>query len=175
MKSQLYEQVRSYGRMLSSLKATTSSYRDYCSVNQNVWGSFANQNCVANALSGDIPFACPLRCGFLMEDQLISLANGGLVIRLDLVNDAQALYGLSAKEGFVYELRDLFLAGNYMVLDEPVQPQRGEIVEYHQFYNYLNVLNSGNDHQNLNLNLKEVVSVYSNFTPSACDRDWETI
>ena len=173
MRGQILEQNKSYGRMLSSLKATTSSYRDYCSVNQNVWGSFANQNCIANALSGDLPFSCPLRCGFLMENQMISLANGGLVIRLNLANDAQVLYGLNAKDGYVYEMRDLFLSGNYMVLDEPVQPQRGEIIEYHQFYNYLNVLNSGLDHQNLNLNLKEVVSIYSNFTPSTWASSYE--
>ena len=43
---------------------------------------------------------------------------------------------------------------------------KGQLIEYHQFYSYLNTLNSGLDHQNLNLNLKEVVSVYSNFTPS---------
>ena len=165
MRGQLYEQVKSYGRMLSSLKASTASYRDYCSVNQNLWGSFANQNCMANAISGDIPFAMPLRCGFLMENQPISLANGGLKITLQLANDAQVLYGLSA-QGFVYELRDLFLSGCYYVLDQPVAPEKGQLIEYHQFYSYLNTLNSGLDHQNLNLNLKNVVSVYSNFTPS---------
>jgi hypothetical protein len=165
MRGQLYEQVKSYGRMLSSLKGATASYRDYCSVNQNLWGSFANQNCIANALSSDIPFAMPLRCGFLMEPQPISLANGGLKITLQLANDAQVVYGLNAN-GFVYELSDLFLSGSYLVLDQPVQPEKGQLIEYHQFYSYLNTLNSGLDHQNLNLNLKEVVSVYSNFTPS---------
>lgn len=165
MRGQLMEQVKSYGRMLSSLKASTASYRDYCSVNQNLWGSFANQNCVANALSSDVPFAMPLRCGFLMEDQPLSLANGGIKITLNLANDAQVLYGLSSA-GFVYELRDLFLSGSYLVLDQPVAPEKGQLIEYHQFYSYLNTLNSGLDHQNLNLNLKEVVSVYSNFTPS---------
>ena len=172
MRGQLMEQVKSYGRMLSSLKASTSSFRDYCSVNQNLWGSFPNQNCLANAISSDVPFAMPMRCGFLMEDQPISLANGGLKITLNLANDAQVIYGLNGRD-FVYELHDLFLSGSYMVLDQPVQPQKGQLLEYHQFYSYLNTLNSGLDHQNLNLNLKNVVSVYSNFSPSTWTSSYE--
>ena len=83
---------------------------------------------MANAISSDIPFAMPLRCGFLMEPQPISLANGGLKITLQLANDAQVLYGLSA-QGFVYELRDLFLSGSYLVLDQPVAPEKGQLIE----------------------------------------------
>ena len=165
LKGNLFEQVRDYNRMLSTLKAVSSSARDYFSVNQNVWGSFANQNCMANAISGDIPFCCPIRAGFLLDDSPISLANGGCKLTFQLANDAQFLYGANASD-FVYELHDLFLSGNYLVLDQDVTPERGEIMEYHQFFSYRNTLNSSLDHNNLNLNLAEVVSIYSNFSPS---------
>ena len=164
LKGNLYEQVRDYNRMLSSLKAVSSSSMDYFSVNQNVWGSFANQNSMANAISGDIPFCCPMRAGFLLDDSPINL-QGGLKISLQLANDSQFLYGLNGSD-FVYELHDLFLSGKYLVLDQEVRPERGEIMEYHQFFSYRNTLNSSLDHNNLNLNLSEVVSIYSNFSPS---------
>jgi len=166
LKGQIFEQIREYNRMLSSLLGASASFRDYCSVYQNTWGAYPNNDCVSRAVSGDQPFALPLRSGFLMEPQPISLANGGLKLTINLSSDSVVLYGLNGGD-FVYELRDLFLSGNYLVLDKPVAPQKGAMLQYHQFYNYLNTLNSGNDHQNLALNLSEVVSVYSNFIPSS--------
>ena len=165
LKGQIFEQVKEYPRMLSSLIGATASYKDLCSVYQNTWGSQANQDCVSRSVCGDVPFALSLRSGFLMEKQPISLSNGGIRISVNLASDNQVLYGADAAD-FVYELHDVYLAGNYLVLEKPQAPQKGAIIQYHQFYNYLNTLNSGNDHNNLALNLKEVVSIYSNFVPS---------
>ena len=165
LRGNIFEQARSYGRMLSSLKAVSSSFKDYCSINQNVWGSYANQNCIANALSGDIPFACPMRCGFLLDESPLALTHGGLKISLQLANDAQVVYGLNGSD-YVFQLHDLFLSGSYLLLDQELKPERGEIIEYHAYNSFLNNLNSSLEHANLNLNLKEVVSIYSNFSPS---------
>ena len=165
LKGQIYEQVKEYPRMLSSLIGATSSYKDLCSVYNNTWGSYANQDCVSRVCSGDVPFALSLRSGFLMEKQPISLSNSGLRIQINLAADNNVLYGLHGND-FVYELRDVYLSGTYFVLDKPQPPQKGAVIQYHQFMNYLNTCNSGNDHNNLALNLKEVVSIYSNFVPS---------
>ena len=165
LRGQITEQIREYNRMLSSLLGSSASYRDFCSVYQNTWGAYPNNDCVSRAISGDQPFALPLRAGFLMEPQPISLANGGIKLTINLASDAVVCYGLNGGD-FVYELKDLFLSGSYLVLAQPVAPQKGAMIQYHQFYNYLNTLNSSNDHQNLALNLSEVVSVYSNFIPS---------
>ena len=165
LKGQIYEQVKEYPRMLSSLIGTTSSYKDLCSVYNNTWASYPNQDCVSRVCAGDIPFALSLRSGFLSERQPISLSNSGLRIQLNLSADNNVIYGLHGSD-FVYELRDVYLSGTYMVLDKPQPPQKGAVLTYHNFINYLNTCNSNNDHNNLALNLKEVVSVYSNFVPS---------
>ena len=152
--------------MLSSLLGASASYRDYCSTYQNTWGAYPNNDCMSRAISGDQPFALPLRSGFLMEPQPISLAQSGLKLTINLSSDAVVCYGLNGGD-FVYQLSDLFLAGDYLVLAKPQGPEKGAMLQYHQFYNYLNTLNSGNDHQNLALNLSQVVSIYSNFIPSS--------
>ena len=81
------------------------------------------------------------------------------------------LFGNDARI-FVVELQDIFLMGDYIELAKPVKSDSMQYVSYH---NYHNVLNSGNDHQNLNLNLSMVNNLYHNFIPSALSNNYNYV
>ena len=163
--SQIFEQIKEYPRMLSSLYAVSSSYYDLCSVAQNLGGSQANNDSISRTCSRQIPFSLSFKSGFLSGGN-VSLANGGLKISINLNSDSAVLFGLNAGD-FVYSLEDVYLSGEYLVLDKPIGPRKGVIDTYYQFQNYLNTAISSNDHQNLSLGLNNVISIYSNFIRSS--------
>jgi len=167
MKGNLYEQTKNYNRQLSSVMATTTSYKDLCCHHQNTFGNGPNRDYIARTAASDMPFSLKMRTGFLDSVPAINLAQGGLQISISLANTAQVIYGSNADDGnFIYEFRDLFLSGKYQVLSEPLQPENMEET-YSSYYNFLSVINSGNDHTNANLNLSQVTTIVENFLPSA--------
>jgi len=170
LKGNLYEQFKNYNRAMASQMAVTASYKDLCSLYQMTFGSVPNNDCIARKCSGDIPFALRLMTGYLSNPEPISLASAGLSLSINLTSTSNAVYGLNA-EDFVYELRDVFLMGKYMVLEKPISSSRDEI-EYDSAYNYLSIVNSGNDHNNLNLNLQRCSFIYQNFLPSAWNNNF---
>ena len=62
--------------------------------------------------------------------------------------------------------------GKYLVLEKPIPSSRDEL-EYNSAYNYLSIVNSGNDHNNLNLNLQRCAFIYQNFLPSAWNNNFK--
>tara|TARA_R110000851_G_scaffold157801_3_gene300655 strand:+ start:246 stop:1667 length:1422 start_codon:yes stop_codon:yes gene_type:complete len=165
LKGNLFEQMSNYNRNLSSQMAVTASYKDLCSLYQQTFGSEPNNDCIARSCSGDIPVALSMKSGFLQSPKPLLLSNGGLSISVNLASTPSVVYGLNADQ-FQYELRDVFITGKYLVLAKPIKPAKS-IMEYSAYYNFLNILNSGNDHANLNLNLSRCSQIYQNFIPSA--------
>jgi len=164
MRGNIYEQCRDYNRNLASQIGVTASYKDLCSVYEMNFASYSNNDMIARAISGKIPVALSLRTGFLQNNAPLSLVNGGLKLSLNLAPDSQVIYGTNGNR-FVYEISQVSLIGRYMVLEQELMPQKG-IMEYHAYFNYLNVMNANNDHSNINLNLNQVVGIYQNFIPS---------
>ena len=68
--AQIMEQIREYGRMLSSVLAVSSSYYDLCSTAQNTMASYPNNDCISRVSSGLIPFSIPIRSGFLQSSNV---------------------------------------------------------------------------------------------------------
>lgn len=170
LKGNLYEQFKSYNRAMASQMAVTASYKDLCSLYQMTFGSVPNNDCISRKCSGDIPFALRMMTGYLSNPEPISLASAGLSLSVNLTSTSNCVYGLNA-EKFVYELRDVFLMGKYLVLEKPISSSRDEL-EYQSAYNYLSIVNSGNDHNNLNLNLQRCSFIYQNFLPSAWNNNF---
>ena len=164
MRGNIFEQCRDYNRNLASQIGATASYKDMCSIYEMNFGSYSNNDMIARACSGKIPVALSLRTGFLQNPEPLSLVNGGLKLSCNLAPDAQVIYSVDGSK-FVYEISQVSLIGRYLVLEQELQPQKG-IMEYHAYFNYLNVMNSNNDHSNINLNLNQVVGIYQNFIPS---------
>lgn len=170
LKGNLFEQCKQYNRGLASQMGVTSSYKDLCSLYQQTFASQPNNDGISRACSGDIPFAVSLRTGFLQNPAPLMLNNGGLQISISLASTPNVIYGLNADK-FVYEIRDVYMTGKYLVLEQPLAPERSAM-DYNAYYNYLNVLNSGNDHSNLNLNLSRVNFIYQNFIPAAWNNNF---
>ena len=162
-KNQIFENIKDYPRMLSSLIASTSSYYDLCGTSQNTWASYANNDSISRVCSGIIPFSISFYSGYLKGSD--TALQNGLRISINLNSDSNVLYGLNGAD-FIYELTDLFLSGNYLEINQQITQKKGIQSMYYQFQNYLNTITSSDDHQNLNLGLSNVISLYSNFIPS---------
>lgn len=165
MKNNIMEQVRNYNRNLSSLIPVTSSFKDLNSKNQHTYASYPNTDCMARVCQSDIPFCLPIRAGFLDSSPNIMLNHNGFQLELNLDSNNTVLFGLNASE-YEVEFRDLYLTGRYLVLAQPL-PTGPVNDEYVSFHNFMTVLNSGNDHTNINLQLKEVNTIYHNNVPGA--------
>ena len=162
MRGNMLEQAKNYNRNMASFVGATSSYKNLCSYDNMLFTSTANNDVMARECSSEIEFALPFKNGYFSSNPGISLESG-LQIKVNLAADAQVLFGLSA-QNFVYQLENLFLAGDYLELAKPV---KGLDEDYSAYYNFQNVMSSGNDHQNLNINLRMVNTLYNNFLPSA--------
>ena len=163
-----FEHVTHYNRSLSSLMPVTSSYKDLCSLYGQTFGSQPSNACISRSCAGDIPFALSLKAGYLQNPQPILLSNGGLEISIQLAPTSDVLYGLNANK-FTYQISDVYMIGKYLILEDPVSPSNS-VTEYSAYYNYLNIVNSGNDHHNIPLNLSRCSQIYQNFVPST----WRT-
>jgi len=164
MNNSLLEQVRNYNRNLSSLIPVMSSFKDLNSKDQHSYASYPNLDCISRVCQSDIPFALPIRVGYLDSSPNILLNNNGFQLELNLDSNNMVLLGLNSSE-YEIEFRDLYLTGRYLILDRPL-PNAPVNDEYSSFHNNMVVLNSGNDHTNINMNLKEVNSIYTNSIPS---------
>jgi len=165
MKNNILEQVRNYNRNLSSLIPVMSSFKDLNSKNQHSYASYPNMDCMSRVCQSDVPFCLPVRTGYLDSSPNIMLNNNGFQLELNLDSNNMCLFGLNAQD-FEIEFRDLYLTGRYLILDQPL-PSGPVQDEYSSFHNNMVVLNSGNDHTNINLQLKEVNTIYHNTIPSA--------
>ena len=168
LKGNSFERCTHYGRSMSSIMPVTTSYKDMCSLYGQTFASQPSNACISRSCASDIPFALSLKAGFLQNPQPILLSQGGLEIAIQLASTSDVLYGLNANK-FTYQISDVYMIGKYLVLEEPISPENS-LVEYSAYYNYLNIVNSGNDHHNIPLQLSRASQIYQNFIPSV----WRT-
>ncbi len=164
LKGGMFEQFKQYGRNMSSLMAVTSSYKDLCSLYQNTYATHPRSDCMANVCSSEIPVALRLATGYLGQAAPLMLNQGGLSINIHLASTSAVLHGLNSDK-FVYSISDVFMAGKYLVFDKP-QKAMNQVMNYSAYYNYLNVIQSSQDHSNINMNLQRVLQIYTNYIPS---------
>lgn len=163
MRGNMYEQAANYHRNLASSIASTVSYKDLCSYQNMSMSSCANNDVIARECSGPMEFCLPLKNGYFTSNPLLSLERG-LSLKINLAPDSQVIYGLNG-ESYKYELESVFLMGDYLILAEEI---KGLDASYTSFYNFMGVMQSNNDHNNINMNLQFVNTLFHNFIPS----DW---
>ena len=163
-----FEQAKNYNRNLSSLIGATNSYKHLCSFSNMSLTACPNLDVESREVCSDIEFSLPLMNGFFRSNSIVGL-DRGLEIKINLASDNTVLMGKDASN-FIYELRNVFLAGDYLVSEKPAHDNSMNYVSYH---NYQNVINSGNDHQNINLALSMVNNIYHNFIPATWSNNFK--
>ena len=161
LQGSMYEQAKNYNRNLSSAIAITNSYKSLCTYGNMSLTSCANNDVMARECSSEIEFAIPLSCGYLQSNASIPLERG-LELKVNLAGDSQVIYGLSG-QNYVYQLSNVFLMGDYFMLNKPL---KGLQLNYSSYHNFQNVMSSGNDHQNIQLHLSMVNNLFHNFVPA---------
>ena len=161
LQGSMLEQAKNYNRNLSSAIAVTNSYKSLCTYGNMSLTSCANNDVMARECSSEIEFAIPLSCGYFQSNASIPLERG-LEIKVNLAGDSQVIYGMSGSN-YVYQLSNVFIAGDYMMLSKPLT---GLQLNYSSYHNFQNVMNSGNDHQNIQLHLSMVNNLFHNFIPA---------
>ena len=161
LQGSMYEQAKNYNRNLSSAIAVTNSYKSLCTYGNMSLTSCANNDVMARECSSEIEFAIPLSCGYFQSNASIPLERG-LEVKINLAGDSQVIYGMSGSN-YVYQLSNVFIAGDYMMLSKPLT---GLQLNYSSYHNFQNVMNSGNDHQNIQLHLSMVNNLFHNFIPA---------
>ena len=164
LKGGMFEQMKQYGRSMSSIMSVTSSYKDLSSLYQNTYACHPRSDCMGNVCSGEIPVALRLATGFLSQPEPLMLNQGGIAIKIHLASTSAVLHGLNADK-FVYSLSDVYIAGKYLVFDKPAKSSN-QVMNYQAYYNYLNIIQSSQDHSNINMNLQRVLQIYTNYCPS---------
>ena len=172
--NQTLESIRQYGRLCASILPSTHSSDDFMS-NSGLVELNAGQDAVSgNYVNNEVSFSTRLFCGLLNGGNAIPLGvNGvrGLAINLELVADQQFLFGTGAGNGAgaSYELSNLSLSGDMLILNEAGQqqlsvPGNGGF-QYNSWNNLYSVINSNDATQTYNLANSNVLSVLHNFLP----------
>ena len=159
-----YEEVDGYNRNVSSTIGAVNSYSQMCSVTNMNLSSMANNDVCARTVCGDVEFAIPLESGFFNSNPRVSLARG-LEIAINLDSNSQVLFGKDASEGFIYEIHNCFIHGDYLIPQKPIKEDKLSYISYHSFDK---AIYSSNDSNNVNMTLAMVNTVYHNFLAS----DW---
>ncbi len=187
--NQTLESVKSYGRYLSSVMATTHSASDFDTSNSIGNPASASRSFVsAHNVNNDVSFSIPLRTGLLNSGSPLPLGNNGLrglLINLELAPDAQVLSGYSTfaadgtetkqlfnpiSTGAFYELENLSLTYDLLIPDDAGRqkmsaPATGQFM-YNSISQLYGVLNSSDQTQNYNLGTANTLSVFHNFIPT---------
>tara|TARA_R110000765_G_scaffold351637_1_gene441625 strand:- start:44 stop:1426 length:1383 start_codon:yes stop_codon:yes gene_type:complete len=171
---QTLESVRQYGRLCASVLSSTHSSEDFL---HNTAVSELNpgvDTACANMVSNSTHFSVRLFAGMLQGGNAIPMgANGvrGLTITLELASDQQFLKGAAAGTGggASYEIKDLSLTGDYLVLDPAstaklAVPGNGGFA-YNSWNNLYSVIDSADSTQTYNLSQSNVLKVFHNFLP----------
>ena len=169
LQGSVYEQAKAYARHMSSLIGTMNSYKNMCSNTNMSTTACANLDVMSREVCSDVKFALPFMNGFFNSNPMVDLLRG-LEIKVNLSSDNNVLFGKDADQGYVYELFDVFVMGDYLVLERPMKQSNMSYSSYHNFHT---VLNSGNDHSNTGLNLSMVNKLYHNFIPATWTNNYK--
>ena len=167
LKSETLEEIRSYGRYMSSVLAGQHSYAEYKNQLSNKFQAPANEKTMGLMVNQDVEFSIPLNAGILQSSSALNMADlGGLVFSIMLQSDAQVLYGSGATDGAFYQLTDVSLTGNYFVYSAPVPPTQN-VLEFPAYNSFMSIVNSGDDSISLNLSQRSIRSIVLNSIPSS--------
>ena len=174
LQSEMIEEVRDYGQVLSVISALQTSYSQYKTWAGNKFAATANREAQKVLCNQDIEFSIPLRSGLLMNGQLINLASlGGMAISILLNNDQQVLEGSGvASNNGSYTISNVMLTGDYYVYDSP-QPPVSQVIQYPAYNNFMNVLNSSDDSSSLQLAQRSVRGITIKTVPSSHLNNYE--
>ena len=164
----MIEQMRNYGRALSTILPMTASQHDYNShmnIHYGCFGARATAQDVANNM--DISVAMPIRTALLASGRFLSLGSlNGLKLHFNIGADASTLFGDDAGEagGAFVQLTNVSLSGTYKVLDQPI-PMNKAGFQYNAYSSYQSIINSSSNTANVNFNMQNVMSVWNNTIP----------
>jgi len=162
MNSEVIEEIRSYGHMLSSVLPATHSFETYQNWGSLKYNAFAKQDTQGLACNGVIPCSLQLKAGILNTGRPISTADlGGLQITIQLESDNQVLSGTDASNCH-YELSNVSLTYTSMNLAAPDMPSN-EMLQYPAYSSYLNIVSSSDDSQSLSLGLRSCRAAFTNY------------
>ena len=172
---QTIEQVRNYGKMISTLLASTHSSDDYAFNQSSVALMTAVQGSSDNLINNEVKFSVPFYAGVMNSGKAIPLGtNGmrGLQFVIELASDQQVLKGANASDGggASYQLKNVSLSYDLLVPDAAGQekmmvPGNG-MFEYNAYNSLYSVINASDNTQTFNLAANNVLSVVHNFLPT---------
>ena len=165
--NQTLEFVRNFPKLLASLIPARANFEDYSTIIQQQFGAMSNQEAEGMLNNHDSQVSSPILCGIFLQGDPIPLGmngTGGLSIRLQMSPSIEALYGANAA-GSYYEIVNPSLT---CAMGNPPGGTLPKISSYpYLAYNsYYNVLNNGDENHNINMGLRSVLNVFSNFVPT---------
>lgn len=176
-KNEVIEEIRNYSRLNASVIPCLNSFQRYKNSLSNVYYGFGNQVAQQLRNNSDMNCSIPIRAGVLQSGQPLDIQSmGGLKMDINLspdsfvfnVSDADNYTGGTTNYGdgrVYYELSEVSLNFNYLVLNQPIPP-KNEVIPYSAYNSYLQVIHSSDNQNTLNLALSSVRSVFQNFLPS---------
>ena len=162
------EQMRNYGRALSTILPMTASQHDYNSHMNISYGGYGPRGVAQNIVNNmDVSIAMPIRTALLASGRLLSLGSlNGLKLHFTIGADASTLFGTNAAAdgGAFVQLTDVSLSGTYKVLDTPIPINKAGF-QYNAYNSYQSILNSSSSTNNVNFGMSNVMSVWNNNIP----------
>ncbi len=182
--NQVIEEVRQHSRLNSTVIPMLNDFRRYKCALSNVYGAYGN--CVSQMLRVNSEMECsiPLRAGLLQSRTPLNPTSlGGLKIQISLspdsaifnTTDADNLVPDAANEGtgqVYYQLSDVSISFNYLVMDKPSQPMNG-IIPYAAYRSFLNIVHSSDNQSTLNLALSSVRTAFQTYLQSSSVNNYE--
>jgi hypothetical protein len=172
---QTIETVRNYGKMISTLLASTHSSEDYISNQSAVALMTAVQGSSDNLVNNEVKFSIPFYAGVMNSGKALPLGtNGmrGLQFVIELASDQQVLKGANAATGLgaSYQIKDVSLSYDLLVPDaagqEKMMVAGSGAFEYNAYNSLYSVINASDNTQTFNLAANNVLSVFHNFLPT---------
>jgi hypothetical protein len=172
---QTIETVRNYGKMISTLLASTHSSEDYISNQSSVALMTAVQGSSDNLVNNEVKFSIPFYAGVMNSGKALPLGtNGmrGLQFVIELASDQQVLKGANAATGLgaSYQIKDVSLSYDLLVPDaagqEKMMVAGSGAFEYNAYNSLYSVINASDNTQTFNLAANNVLSVFHNFLPT---------
>ena len=117
MDGSLLEEAVNYHRNMSSVIGATNSYKHLCSFSQMNFTSCANNDVMAREVCSELEFSLPFHNGYFRSNPRVDLLDG-LIVKIHLTPDAQAVYGLNAAN-YEYEISNVFMVGDYLIAAKP--------------------------------------------------------
>ncbi len=177
-RNQVIEEVRQHSRLNSTVIPMLNDFRKYKCALSNIYGAYGN--CASQMLRVNSEMECsiPLRAGLLQSrTPLDPTSLGGLRLQVSLAPDS-AIFNVTDKDNLVdstadagngqvfYQLSNVSLNFNYLVMDKPMQPMNG-ILPYAAYRSFMNVVHSSDNQSSLSLNLSSVRTAFQTFLRSS--------